>query len=122
MMMSVVLVAQVDKQRAKFYTIFITQEDIDSGFLISCHSPIASKFKLLMFEQAEQGQWELIVQVMSNMSLPRMPPPSASTVHCGFSAIGVACLAHWPACNFCNHMFCTPMTEPKTRALVVAGG
>ena len=71
-------VAQVDKQRAKFYTIFITQEDIDSGFLISCHSPIASKFKLLMFEQAEHGQWELIVQVMSDMSLPRTSPSSAS--------------------------------------------
>jgi hypothetical protein len=32
------------------------------GFVIGAHSVAGSKFKLLMFEATEEGQWELLLQ------------------------------------------------------------
>jgi len=53
---------QVEKQTARFYTIYVTQQIIDDGFVIAAHSLALSKFKLLMFEQTTDGQWEMIAQ------------------------------------------------------------
>ena len=54
---------QVDKGQAAFYDIMITKEDIDSGFVIGAHSSVGSKFKLLLFEETENGRWEVHHQV-----------------------------------------------------------
>ena len=32
------------------------------GFVIGAHSVAGSKFKLLMFEATEEGQWEMLLQ------------------------------------------------------------
>lgn len=54
---------QVKKAGVVFYEMEITQQHIDSGFAIGAHSTTGSRFKLLLFEQAKDGQWELLVQV-----------------------------------------------------------
>ena len=55
----------MDKGQAAFYDIMITKEDIDSGFVIGAHSPVGSKFKLLLFEETETGRWEVHHQVFT---------------------------------------------------------
>lgn len=42
------------------------QEHLDSGFLIGAHSTAGSKFKLLLFEQGAEGQWELLMQARAS--------------------------------------------------------
>ena len=53
---------QVKKAGVVFYEMPITQQHIDDGFAIGAHSLTGSRFKLLLFEQAQDGQWELLVQ------------------------------------------------------------
>ena len=55
---------QVDKQGAKWYTLSVTQQHLDAGFVISAYSASASKFKLLLFERTPEGVNELAAQVL----------------------------------------------------------
>ena len=40
----------------------MAQAHLDGGFFIAAHSTAGSKFKLLLFEQSAEGQWELLMQ------------------------------------------------------------
>lgn len=40
----------------------VAQAHLDGGFFIAAHSTAGSKFKLLLFEQSAEGQWELLMQ------------------------------------------------------------
>lgn len=51
-----------------FYQMDITQQHIDDGFVVGAHSAAGSRFKLLLFEQASDGQWEQLVQVTHPLS------------------------------------------------------
>ena len=53
---------RVAKAGCQFYTLDLAQQHIDAGFCIGAHSVAGSKFKLLMFEATEEGQWELLLQ------------------------------------------------------------
>jgi hypothetical protein len=54
---------RVEKASCQYYTLEVTQRHITRGFIIGAHSVTGSKFKLLMFEAAEEGgQWELQLQ------------------------------------------------------------
>ena len=50
---------QVEKQLAKFYSLHVTQQQLDEGFIISAYSASGSKFKLLLFEATADGRHEL---------------------------------------------------------------
>ena len=54
--------SRVEKAGAQYYTLELQQRHIDEGFAIGAHSVAGSKFKLLMFEANEAGQWELLLQ------------------------------------------------------------
>lgn len=56
------ITARVAKAGCQFYTLDLEQRHIDAGFCIGAHSVAGSKFKLLMFEATEAGQWELLLQ------------------------------------------------------------
>ncbi|EIE19270.1 DnaJ-domain-containing protein [Coccomyxa subellipsoidea C-169] len=53
---------RVEKAGCQYYTLDLTQRHIDQGFVIGAHSVAGSKFKLLMFEATEEGQWEMLLQ------------------------------------------------------------
>ncbi|BDA43789.1 probable chaperone protein DnaJ at N-terminal half [Coccomyxa sp. Obi] len=53
---------RVEKAGCQYYVLDLTQRHIDQGFVIGAHSLAGSKFKLLMFEATEEGQWELLLQ------------------------------------------------------------
>ena len=54
--------SRVEKAGAQYYALDLAQRHIDAGFAIGAHSVAGSKFKLLMFEANEAGQWELLLQ------------------------------------------------------------
>jgi len=54
---------QVEKQLARFYSLHITQQQLDQGFVISAYSTQSSKFKLLLFEATPDGRHELVFSV-----------------------------------------------------------
>jgi hypothetical protein len=54
--------SRVEKAGAQYYTLELQQRNINEGFAIGAHSVAGSKFKLLMFEANEAGQWELLLQ------------------------------------------------------------
>jgi len=56
---------QVEKQLARFYSLHITQKQLDEGFIISAFSTQSSKFKLLLFEATPDGRHELAFSVTS---------------------------------------------------------
>lgn len=66
---------QVKKAGVVFYEMAITPQHVDDGFAIGAHSPTGSRFKLLLFEQAGDGQWELLVQAWTC-------PPEQHLVSC----------------------------------------
>ncbi|KAK9820520.1 hypothetical protein WJX72_011236 [[Myrmecia] bisecta] len=53
---------KVEKSNVAFYELDLQQSHIDAGFVIAANSPVASKFKLLLFEQTDKGSWELLMQ------------------------------------------------------------
>lgn len=57
------------------------------GFVIGAHSVSGSKFKLLMFEATEEGQWELLLQ---EDSIKVTPPPQLSSQSLGSSLVRAA--------------------------------
>ena len=54
---------QVEKQLARFYSLHITQQQLDQGFVISAYSTQSSKFKLLLFETTPDCRHELVFSV-----------------------------------------------------------
>ena len=62
----------------------MAQAHLDAGFFIAAHSTAGSKFKLLLFEQSAEGQWELLMQARTQFML-------GSIVFC---ACWGACLGH----------------------------
>ncbi|KAJ4960459.1 hypothetical protein NE237_020369 [Protea cynaroides] len=56
------LVKKVEKQCAHFYSVTITEQEAQAGFVCRVHSPDKSKFKLLYFEQEENGGLGLALQ------------------------------------------------------------
>ena len=77
--------SRVEKAGAQYYALDVTQRHIDEGFVIGVHSVAGSKFKLLMFEANEAGQWELLLQ------------EDSTKVCCGPSFAHITCGYH-PAC------------------------
>uniref|UniRef100_A0A7N0T7R1 J domain-containing protein n=2 Tax=Kalanchoe fedtschenkoi TaxID=63787 RepID=A0A7N0T7R1_KALFE len=57
---------KVDKQCAHFYSVTITEEDAQAGFICRVHSNDKSKFKLLYFDQEENGGLSLALQEESS--------------------------------------------------------
>jgi len=55
---------QVDKAGVVFYELTVTEQHIAEGFAVGAHSIQGSRFKLLLFEQAVDTQWELLTQVL----------------------------------------------------------
>ncbi|KAF8390349.1 hypothetical protein HHK36_024874 [Tetracentron sinense] len=53
---------KVEKQCAHFYSIAITEQEAQAGFVCRVQSPDKSKFKLLYFEQEENGGLSLALQ------------------------------------------------------------
>lgn len=53
---------QVEKAAGNFYTLQLTEQQVEAGFVIGVHSKVGSRFKLLLFETTPSGQWELLVQ------------------------------------------------------------
>ncbi|KAK9826758.1 hypothetical protein WJX81_006391 [Elliptochloris bilobata] len=60
---------RVEKSACHFYTVEVLQEQLDGGFFIAAHSTAGSKFKLLLFEQGAEGQWEVLMQEDSMKAL-----------------------------------------------------
>ncbi|GAB4839863.1 Chaperone protein dnaJ 16 [Ancistrocladus abbreviatus] len=56
------LFKKVEKQCAHFYSVTITEEEVQGGFVCRVHSSDKSKFKLLYFEQEENGGLSLALQ------------------------------------------------------------
>ncbi|XP_057949775.1 chaperone protein dnaJ 16 [Malania oleifera] len=56
------LFRKVEKQSAHFYSVTITEEDAQSGFVCRVQSSDKSKFKLLYFDQDESGGLSLALQ------------------------------------------------------------
>lgn len=68
------ITARVAKAGCQFYTLGLEQRHIDAGFCIGAHSVAGSKFKLLMFEATQEGQWELLLQEDSTrVRVPLIP-------------------------------------------------
>ncbi|CAM8878470.1 unnamed protein product [Rhodiola kirilowii] len=57
---------KVDKQCAHFYSVTITEEEARSGFICRVYSSDKSKFKLLYFDQEENGGLSLALQEESS--------------------------------------------------------
>ncbi|KAF3497748.1 hypothetical protein DY000_02055400 [Brassica cretica] len=53
---------KVEKQRAHFYAVKITEQEISSGLVFRVESPSKSKFKLLFFDQEADGGLSLAMQ------------------------------------------------------------
>lgn len=53
---------KVDKAGVVFYELTVTEQHIAEGFAVGAHSIQGSRFKLLLFEQAVDTQWELLTQ------------------------------------------------------------
>ena len=60
---------QVEKQLARFYSLRITQQQLDEGFIISAYSTQSSKFKLLLFEATDDGRHELAFSVNAEAAM-----------------------------------------------------
>ncbi|XP_043724480.1 chaperone protein dnaJ 16 [Telopea speciosissima] len=56
------LVKKVEKQCAHFYSVTITEQEAQAGFVCRVQSPDKSKFKLLYFEQEDNGGLSLALQ------------------------------------------------------------
>ncbi|XAR65016.1 hypothetical protein NMG60_11008954 [Bertholletia excelsa] len=56
------LYRKVEKQCAHFYSVSLTEEDVRSGFVCRVKSSDKSKFKLLYFDQEENGGLSLALQ------------------------------------------------------------
>lgn len=56
-------IAQVDKAGVVFYELTVTEQHVTQGFAVGAHSVQGSRFKLLLFEQTVDKQWELLTQV-----------------------------------------------------------
>ncbi|XP_010254937.1 PREDICTED: chaperone protein dnaJ 16-like [Nelumbo nucifera] len=56
------LFKKVEKQCAHFYSVTITEQEAQAGFVCRVQSPDKSKFKLLYFEQEENGGLSLALQ------------------------------------------------------------
>ncbi|XP_022878224.1 chaperone protein dnaJ 16-like [Olea europaea var. sylvestris] len=56
------LCRKVEKQCAHFYSVTITEEEAKGGFVCRVCSPEKSKFKLLYFDQEENGGLSLVLQ------------------------------------------------------------
>ncbi|GMP82943.1 hypothetical protein CsSME_00037037 [Camellia sinensis var. sinensis] len=54
---------KVDKQCAHFYSVSITEAEARSGFVCQVQSSDKNKFKLLYFDQVENGGYSLALQV-----------------------------------------------------------
>jgi len=52
-----------------FYELTVTEQQVKEGFAVGAHSAQGSRFKLLLFEKATDGQWELLTQVLCIMQL-----------------------------------------------------
>ena len=52
----------MDKAGVVFYELTVAEQHITDGFAVGAHSAQGSRFKLLLFEQATDGQWELLTQ------------------------------------------------------------
>ena len=64
----------MEKQGANWYSLEVSQQQMDAGFVISAHSAGGSKFKLLLFESTPEGVNELVAQVCP-------APPHAAGQH-----------------------------------------
>ncbi|OVA16254.1 DnaJ domain [Macleaya cordata] len=53
---------KVEKQCAHFYSVTITEQEAQAGFVCRVQSPDKSKFKLLYFEQEDNGGLSLVLQ------------------------------------------------------------
>ncbi|XP_022951124.1 chaperone protein dnaJ 16-like [Cucurbita moschata] len=53
---------KVEKQCAHFYSVMISEEETQGGFVCRVHSPDKSKFKLLYFDREETGGLNLALQ------------------------------------------------------------
>ena len=87
---------QVEKQQAKFFSIYVDQKTIDSGFVIAAHSPTLSKFKLLLFEQTPDGQWELVGQVCRSQKQRRCAMPHSQLPPLAYYAKGLISSSYEP--------------------------
>lgn len=47
------------------YKMHITQQHIDDGFVIGACSAQGSRFKLLLFQQCNNGEWGQLAQAIS---------------------------------------------------------
>ncbi|CAI9756260.1 unnamed protein product [Fraxinus pennsylvanica] len=56
------LCRKVDKQTAHFYSVTITEEEAQGGFVCRVYSPEKSKLKLLYFDQEDNGGLSLVLQ------------------------------------------------------------
>ncbi|XXG59299.1 hypothetical protein AAC387_Pa04g1407 [Persea americana] len=56
---------KVEKQCAHFYSVTITEQEAQAGFVCRVVSPDKSKFKLLYFDQEESGGLSLSLQILS---------------------------------------------------------
>ena len=79
---------QVEKQLAKFYSLHVSQQQLDEGFIISAYSASGSKFKLLLFEATADGRHELVFSASIQGALTSHVAP-----HLHFQAEELACTA-----------------------------
>ncbi|KAK9119610.1 hypothetical protein Scep_017703 [Stephania cephalantha] len=63
------LFRKVEKQCAHFYSVTITEQEAQSGLVCRVQSPDKSKFKLLYFEQEENGGLSLALQLVQDYVL-----------------------------------------------------
>jgi hypothetical protein len=80
----------------------VRREQLSAGFFIGAHSAAGSKFKLLLFEQGDDGQWELLMQARSR--------GAGSGAACGAAAARL--------CGMLASLPCRGQTVPWERALV----
>jgi len=80
----------------------VRREMLDAGFFIGAHSAAGSKFKLLLFEQGDDGQWELLMQARSRGAGSRAACGAAAARLCGTRAI-LPCRGQSHALGACSH-------------------
>lgn len=89
---------QVEKQCANWYSLDVSQEQMDAGFIISAHSTGGSKFKLLMFEHTPEGGNELVAQVRLARLHPLCWQQGGEHVDSGIYGVQYVVLQHVNAC------------------------
>ncbi|KAG7650036.1 DnaJ domain [Arabidopsis thaliana x Arabidopsis arenosa] len=72
LMVGQVVSRKVEKQSAHFYSVTLTEEEAQDGLICKVHSSAKNKFKLLYFDQVENGGLSLALQTAGKQESSRL--------------------------------------------------